>query len=1142
MVSLLKRAISRRCLPFYFYSSFIIAICKGAALILYNASLEYGRFKIGTVNVSTLCSPAFDGIVFMLSPASLGICCLAVMAPALTKAVNQAEDFNLPLFYRHSGISIQQFTSVNFEQCDVTFFSFTTFKDLKKTYVFIFSSQSWGSDLLHYSKQQNYHEWLVEVHQLAIYASHLPYSNSFVEALCGTNTLWCNVYLQRCVGVKCPTTQICFCWSTMSKDIPVSQDRMGLLNANTSLDCEFKPKIDLDRQAAWPSDFVSTTKDLGSIESMAPQNFCCEVTKYEVPASGDNVSEVMQVSAVCYTEMQEARKKHVTCEHRVGKLLSKIRNLQAKHSEVHVIGQLKAFVEHQQKSLSVQCQRQQRPNSFRKTKDSEELKAELLQSEDVRNLSTAALVNLVKRLESSHASGKLLHSQKSVSSCTDSQTNDKVVVKLNLSECTEIHRASGTLQNSLHHLEYMIDSDVTESSSGGESCDEFDGYEEKNVQQPPPIHKRALWKWAVDRAAVASRWTWLQAQVSDLEYRIRQQNEIYKQLRATKGNVSLELPQTTETSSNSISVESLGCQNTAFNQVTAKCPPKTVNGFLDRGSVATSNGYHTVRNVPPTPEECLDLQLKQQLLNSDDSSCQASRTLPLKSSFRKRRLLQTTGLHLISRRASRLSTVRCSCNCQSDMMPCALCGGRYNNIQSVDPDMMPLLERIALLDPSFHPVLSFEQDVPLPLHFETLLKKSEQYHFASRAGSTIQKKPRLAMKSKDFSDSVRKHSRKLTRTAAQVLLSSAKYRKKHGRKPGQRHYRKRGSFVGRWRRLSRDRNMEFTSRERHRRCSGGSSGSSKPSSPVPPGSLDDGSNGTSLSSLQGRPGSFQEFIRRRRGDNAYDINNIIIPYSIASATRVEKLQYKEIITPKWRIVEDISNLSGDENGNIKSDEEMEEDISDEMILKRHQKCEEDEKKHYGSHLHLQNARGRCRGSRFDSRADSSGANTPDPLSPYQQDIMFQDSNSMIIGGPSSPALSPPATPLSAVLSDDSQPSGSSVPAQRSERKRTVSLSKRDRPTEETVHMPEKERVYAPPYEPRIFPLLDEEYEEMLKNSPHLQILGLSSSKDLSTPGSPESTSTASSVPEDDTADPEWTVIRKEKDGGDQALILKLAKR
>ena len=40
--------------------------------------------------------------------------------------------------------------------------------------------------------------------------------------------------------------------------------------------------------------------------------------------------------------------------------------------------------------------------------------------------------------------------------------------------------------------------------------------------------------------------------------------------------------------------------------------------------------------------------------------------------------------------------------------------------------------------------------------------------------------------------------------------------------------------------------------------------------------------------------------KKRRMDNAFDINAIVIPYSYAAATRVEKPQYKEIDTPKWR--------------------------------------------------------------------------------------------------------------------------------------------------------------------------------------------------------------------------------------------------
>lgn len=40
------------------------------------------------------------------------------------------------------------------------------------------------------------------------------------------------------------------------------------------------------------------------------------------------------------------------------------------------------------------------------------------------------------------------------------------------------------------------------------------------------------------------------------------------------------------------------------------------------------------------------------------------------------------------------------------------------------------------------------------------------------------------------------------------------------------------------------------------------------------------------------------FNSRRLRQNSYDIDNIVIPYSVAASTRLEKLQYKEILTPK----------------------------------------------------------------------------------------------------------------------------------------------------------------------------------------------------------------------------------------------------
>lgn len=42
---------------------------------------------------------------------------------------------------------------------------------------------------------------------------------------------------------------------------------------------------------------------------------------------------------------------------------------------------------------------------------------------------------------------------------------------------------------------------------------------------------------------------------------------------------------------------------------------------------------------------------------------------------------------------------------------------------------------------------------------------------------------------------------------------------------------------------------------------------------------------------------------------SYDINNIVIPYNMVSVTRVERIEYKEIVTPKWREIGDLLPVS-----------------------------------------------------------------------------------------------------------------------------------------------------------------------------------------------------------------------------------------
>lgn len=109
---------------------------------------------------------------------------------------------------------------------------------------------------------------------------------------------------------------------------------------------------------------------------------------------------------------------------------------------------------------------------------------------------------------------------------------------------------------------------------------------------------------------------------------------------------------------------------------------------------------------------------------------------------------------------------------------------------------------------------------------------------------------------------------------------------------------------------------------------------------------------------------------------AFDIDNIVIPYSVAASTRPEKLEYKEIMTPSWRVVETCdpvppstplpeqpvaplengesevcprrsTRMVGKREGTKRPKDAYEEEVtSEEAYLSRHERCEEQEKKRF----------------------------------------------------------------------------------------------------------------------------------------------------------------------------------------------------
>ncbi|XP_076663793.1 non-specific lethal 1 [Andrena cerasifolii] len=623
----------------------------------------------------------------------------------------------------------------------------------------------------------------------------------------------------------------------------------------------------------------------------------------------------------------------------------------------------------------------------------------------------------------------------------------------------EVESMAGPLATQLHIVESNLDSDCTASSSGGESCDEMQTFNNPH-QQHLSILKRSAWRYAQDRGGVAARWTWLQAQISDLEYRIRQHNELQRHIRANKGLVILD-------------------------------NAETVNGYS--GVLPGSTGRY----------------------NSPEGELPASRTRPFVWSFyRKRKLLQVDRLHEVSKRAAKASTVRC--NCDHVLPPCALCTGRLDPMQPQEPiEQMSVQERIALVDPSYHPVLSFPDEVTQGIHLEAVMKSVEWQQKMLRGNLRITRlkdKDSNERRSKKLPGHRAKYTARLKKSSSSIITARIK----------------RKMLKGKRNRLGHDRSVHGLSRKRVQKLPTEDdddisvlSSSSKHSSPVP-----SPLHHTITSSEKNTVKEKSSTSHGRLRQNSYDIDNIVIPYSVAASTRLEKLQYKEILTPKWRLCDEPSKLDI-KNGVMHrpSQDSDFEDMSDETIASRHERSEREENKRFMTYMNMPHQSRIRHNRRTDSRADS-GANTPDPMSPHASDFG---------GDMMSPITSPPATP-SQVQDPEHQHNSDtnrSSALQNALRRRTTPTLRIGRDeTGTSVNEDENEIL---PYEPRVFPLSEEVYDKMLEVMPdgHWQASTAplcsrdeEKADDDGEVDSPESDSTESAccdIEGEDPNDPEWTV-------------------
>ena len=151
----------------------------------------------------------------------------------------------------------------------------------------------------------------------------------------------------------------------------------------------------------------------------------------------------------------DALKKQHTLERRSQFLLRRIRRLQGRQLDSRVKTQLKAFIDFQHQHLQTVASKAIRPfseNAF-------------FNCSDVKNLSTSNLVTLVRKLQASQPKPLL---------DANVRNNKKGVLHMDQVVSSETERRSGLLRTNVRHWNDVVDSDKTESSSGGESCEEWE--------------------------------------------------------------------------------------------------------------------------------------------------------------------------------------------------------------------------------------------------------------------------------------------------------------------------------------------------------------------------------------------------------------------------------------------------------------------------------------------------------------------------------------------------------------------------------------------------------------------------------------------------------------------------------------------
>ncbi|KAM9305632.1 KAT8 regulatory NSL complex subunit 1-like protein [Gastrophryne carolinensis] len=482
----------------------------------------------------------------------------------------------------------------------------------------------------------------------------------------------------------------------------------------------------------------------------------------------------------------------------------------------------------------------------------------------------------------------------------------------------------------INSVERDLDSDATGSSS--------DEDWEENSRKSNVCSSE--WKWLSVRAHLASRWTWLQTQISELEYKIQHMAHLQSQIRRNKETLVFEEPsgrilqeQTYQLypcssfipaerlatpranvtpsptkdlemspSSPTLLLRNIEKQSAQLTEMVSSLmsafpntfSPNPVRSFKN-GNEATGFSYRYVNasrvcnakaSMHRSSQKCQPVKKRKRMCTKTNFSSigSSARIRPLKL-FHKRNLYK---LGPGCRALYSHNAIYC------DDQPLQTLNLR-SNWTCCDKPQKPLLlkSNACEIDPNLHPVLSLTSDLPLYMHLEGLLKNNSTLNGDALDSPTY--------RHEDDHGSADLHMYYPDNVTQPC-------HNEHNEEKNDSIQNEFGSVA-----VNSFRNDAETENV----------------TPTTPASQN--------SSISRRDSSVLDSAQRRRlrSESSYDIDNIVIPMNLVAPIKLEKLQYKEITTPSWKEMEyePLENVL---------DEELE-DLSDEAFSCRHEKYEQKEK-------------------------------------------------------------------------------------------------------------------------------------------------------------------------------------------------------